>query len=148
MLREPVIMKTKPDQQHTILWADDDADDLFIIKDIFGSYEVKHQVVEANNGREAIDYLHSATCPSQFPCLVVLDINMPLMNGKDALTMIKNEPRFASVTVVVFTTSDNEKDRRFCEQFGVEMFSKPHTYQGFKGMIDKLLTLCKMPRHC
>ncbi|RYF84775.1 MAG: response regulator [Chitinophagaceae bacterium] len=139
-------MKAKP-HQHTILWADDDSDDLFIVKEIIHSSCNNHNVIEVNNGREAIDYLHSIDSSSNVPCLVVLDINMPLMNGKDTLVSIKNEPKFASISLVVFTTSESEKDRNFCERYGVKMFSKPHTYQGFKRMIEQLLTLCQVSNH-
>lgn len=136
-------MKTKPFKQHSILWADDDTDDLYIVKEVMENIDDKHRVIEATDGRQALDYLNSIDTPSKLPCLVVLDINMPVLNGKETLAVIRSEERFKSVTVAVFTTSSSEKDRLFCEQFGVEMFSKPHTYAGFEEMISRLLTLCK-----
>lgn len=144
MQRDVAKMRTKPFKPHTILWADDDSDDLHIVKEVIDRIDPRHQMLEANNGKQALDYLHSVEFPEQLPCLVVLDINMPILNGKDALVLIKNNRRFDGVAVVVFTTSSNEKDRQFCRQFGVEMFSKPHTYSEFEEMVGKLLTYCKL----
>lgn len=132
----------KPTKQHSILWADDDADDLFLVKEAIENIDDSYQVIEASNGRQALDYLHSVDA-GNLPCLIVLDINMPILNGKDTLVMLKAEERFKSITTAVFTTSSNEKDRLFCQQYGVEMFSKPHTYAGFEKMISKLISLCK-----
>jgi len=137
-------MKTKPlHKQHTILWADDDADDLYFVKEVMEVLDDKHRVIEASNGRQALDYLSSIDCPSQLPCLVVLDINMPVLDGKETLAIIKSEEKYSTITVVVFTTSSSEKDRLFCERFGVEMYSKPHTYSGFEEMVSNLLQQCK-----
>lgn len=138
------MMKTRPFTPHTILWADDDLDDLHIVKEVIDSIDPRHRMLEATNGKQALEYLRSVESPEQLPCLVVLDINMPLLNGKDALALIKKEPRFSSITVVVFTTSSNEKDRQYCRQFGVEMFSKPHTYTEFQKIVGRLLTFCKL----
>ncbi|HEX8315440.1 MAG TPA: response regulator [Flavisolibacter sp.] len=136
-------MKTKPFKHHSILWADDDTDDLYIVKEVMENIDDKHQVIEATDGRQALDYLNSIETPCKLPCLVVLDINMPVLNGKETLAIIRSEERFNSIAVVVFTTSSSERDRQFCERFGVEMFSKPHTYADFEKMIGTLLTLCR-----
>jgi CheY-like chemotaxis protein len=136
-------MKTKPVKQHTILWADDDTDDLFIVKEVLENIDDRHHIVEAYNGRQALEYLHSIDCPAKLPCLVILDINMPVLNGKETLAIIKSEERFSAITVVVFTTSSNEKDRQFCERFGAAMFTKPHSFTGFEKVVGELLTLCK-----
>jgi CheY-like chemotaxis protein len=136
-------MKTKLTKQNAILWADDDSDDLSLVKEAIESLDDSFQMIEASNGREALECLYSLHAISALPCLIVLDINMPVLNGKDTLTILKGDERFRSITVAVFTTSNSEKDRLFCERFGVEMFSKPHTYAGFEKMVSRLLTLCK-----
>ena len=141
--RDCVNMKTKPNKYHSILWADDDADDLFIVREVMESIEDKHQMVEAFNGRQALDYLHSIDCPTKLPCLIVLDINMPILNGKETLSLLKSEARFQAITVIVFTTSSNEKDRLFCERFGAKMYTKPNSYSGFEKMVASLLSLCE-----
>lgn len=136
-------MKSKLFNDHVILWADDDADDLYLVKEVINGIDNKYKVVEAANGRQALDYLNAVSSPMQLPCLVVLDINMPILNGKETLAIIKSEERYRDIKVIVFTTSNNEKDRLFCERLGAVMFTKPHTYSGFKEIISEVLTLCK-----
>jgi len=130
-------------QMHTILWADDDIDDLHIVRDVISNIDSRYRMVEVTNGKEAVEYLYSSGNSHSLPCLVVLDINMPVMNGKDTLALIRREQRFDTVAVAVFTTSSNEKDRQFCKKYGVEMYSKPHTYSEFERMVADLLSLCK-----
>ena len=137
-------MANKPVTYHNILWADDDADDLFIVREVMSNLKEKHEVVELNNGRQVLDYLNSIKPPADLPCLIILDINMPILNGKETLAIIKSEERFNSVTVAVFSTSSSEKDRQFCERFGARMFTKPHSYAGFQKLVSELLSLCKI----
>lgn len=133
-------------KKHTILWADDDSDDLYIVRDVISNIDTHYQMVEVTNGKEAVDYLYSSSASQSLPCLVVLDINMPVLNGKDTLALIREEQRFDGVAVAVFTTSSNEKDRQFCKKYGVEMYSKPHTYSEFEQMVVELLSLCNQKR--
>ena len=136
-------MANKSVTYHNILWADDDTDDLFIVREVMDGLNEKHQMVEANNGRQVLDHLNSIKYPSTLPCLVILDINMPILNGKETLAIIKSEERFNAVTVAVFTTSSSEKDRQFCERLGARMFTKPHSFAGFQKLVNELLLLCK-----
>ena len=136
-------MKTQLTRKHTVLWADDDPDDLFLMREVLERVDDQHNLVQAINGRQALNYLDAIHHPSDFPCIIILDINMPVLNGKETLAIIRSEERFNSIAVVVFTTSNSERDRQFCERFGVEMFSKPHTYADFEKMIGTLLTLCR-----
>lgn len=136
-------MTTNPIRHNVILWADDDADDLFLVKEAVDNIDRSYQVVEAANGQQALDYLYSLESATNLPCLIVLDINMPVLNGKETLAILKKDDRFKSITVAVFTTSSSEKDRLFCERFGVQMFSKPHTYADFECMIGQLISFCK-----
>jgi CheY-like chemotaxis protein len=127
---------------HTILWADDDTDDLFIVKEVMENLEDNHQMIEVNNGKQVLDYLNSIEYPTLLPCLVILDINMPILNGKETLAIMKSEEKFNAITVAIFTTSSSEKDRKYCESFGARLFTKPHTFAGFQEVVGELLSLC------
>ena len=133
-----------PNHYH-ILWADDDADDLFIVREVMESYDGYH-VVEMSNGRQVLDYLNTIKSSALLPTLIILDINMPVLNGKETLAMIKGDERYTHLAVAVFTTSNNEKDRQFCERFGAKMYTKPHSFGGFKKIISDLLMLRKHER--
>ncbi|MFL5810432.1 MAG: response regulator, partial [Flavisolibacter sp.] len=64
-------------RKNTILWADDDPDDLQMMREILLKTENKYDIIEVNNGKEALDYLGKAKETGSLPCLIILDINMP-----------------------------------------------------------------------
>lgn len=126
----------------TLLWADDDADDLLLMKDILLKNGKNFNIVEVANGKEAIEYLHESVKKNDVPCLVILDINMPVMDGKQTLALIKNGKHFANIPVVVFTTSNSELDKLFCKQMKVEMITKPPQYRSLEKAVMQLLSYC------
>lgn len=137
------MMSTKPVSCHTILWADDDADDVQVVREILQKTDDPHQLIVASNGKEAVDYLNSIQAPKTLPCLVVLDINMPVLNGKEVLAIIRSRKEWEGVAVVVFTTSVSEKDHQYCAGYGVKMLSKPHSFSGFESMVAEILSCCQ-----
>ena len=126
----------------TILWADDDPDDLLLMKEILFKNSKKHLIKEVNNGREALEYLDHAQQKKKLPCLIILDINMPILDGKETLARIKSNENFSNIPVVVFTTSNSELDRMFCEKYKVEMITKPPDYKTLESAVNRLLGYC------
>src|SRR6185295_5420922 len=112
-------------KKNTILWADDDADDLQMMREILLKNNKDYNIVEVNNGKEALNYLSRAKENHALPCLIILDINMPVLDGKEALSLIKKNMDFQQIPVVVFTTSESELDRMYCKRFETEMITKP-----------------------
>jgi CheY-like chemotaxis protein len=135
-------MRTQPKKQHTVIWADDDLDDLQIMREVLEKLDSDHHVVEAHNGQQVLEYLSSIKSPSMYPCLIILDINMPILNGKEALMLIRGEEKYNDIPVVMFTTSSNAKDRSFCHGFGAQLYTKPHSCKEFEQVIATLLTHC------
>jgi CheY-like chemotaxis protein len=129
----------------TILWADDDSDDIAIMRDVLQFLNCNHHILEARNGREALDYLDKAKNSKDLPCLIVLDMNMPVLSGRETLVHIKQDLVLKEVPTVVFTTSSSLLDKTFCERHGTEMFTKPLTFERLKETMQKLLDLCVMP---
>lgn len=132
----------KPMKRNTILCVDDDADDLLLLNEILQEYNEDFNVKEAHNGRQAIDILQTAKAEEDLPCLIILDINMPVLNGKQTLTYIREDETFKSIPVVVFTTSGSSADKHFCNMYGAEMITKPPNYNSFKTVVHKLLRFC------
>src|SRR6478672_9685717 len=99
--------------KHTILYAEDDLDDLFMIRQAFEQFDGTTQLVHSSNGFEALEQLNRAKAESRLPCLVILDINMPGMNGREALIRIRQSEDFKRIPVVLFTTSSSEPDKAF-----------------------------------
>ena len=125
-----------------ILWADDDADDLALMKEILLRNNKDYDIIEVGNGKEALEFLLRAKESGSLPCLVILDINMPVIDGKETLALIKKSEDFKEIPVVVFTTSNSELDKMFCRRYQVEMITKPPHYKSFETAVLKLLSFC------
>ena len=114
----------KSSNQHMIiLIAEDDPDDQLLIRDALRTANVDHRLVFLTDGHELIDYLNqrgeftdASTAPR--PSLILLDLNMPRMDGRKALAEIKSNENTRRIPVIVFTTSDSEADIHKCYDLG------------------------------
>jgi len=111
--------------KNIVFYADDDTDDLELVQEAFGRYTNNVEVVTAKDGVQALSYLQSVDEYASAPCLIILDINMPLLNGKDVLRKIKDIPPLASVPVVLFTTSSSPLDKEFAKKYNAGFITKP-----------------------
>src|SRR4051812_15991196 len=111
-----------------ILWADDDMDDLMLMRNVLEDIGQEYDIKEVNNGHEAMEYLAAGKEKNDLPCLIILDMNMPVLNGKETLSLIKKDEALKDIPLVFFTTSSSELDRMYCKRFGVEMITKPPKY--------------------
>src|SRR5688500_13041898 len=93
-----------------VLIVDDDADDRNLIKESLDQCVVPVQITELTDGSEVMAYLEKCL-PAAKPTLILLDLNMPIMNGFDVLIDIKKKPQFESIPVYVFTTSNSIRDK-------------------------------------
>jgi CheY-like chemotaxis protein len=125
-----------------ILWADDDMDDLMLMRHVLQDIGQEYNIKEVNNGQEAIDYLENGKKTNNLPCLIILDMNMPVLNGKETLSLIKKDDVLKDIPLVFFTTSNSEMDRMYCKRFGVEMVTKPPQYNNLKETVKNLLDYC------
>ncbi|WP_254412347.1 response regulator [Dyadobacter diqingensis] len=116
----------------TIHLADDDEDDRQLMKEAFEEADPDVKVVESENGKELIDNMKSSDDLSD--SVVVVDMNMPKMNGLEAVAAIKSDPELAAVPTVMLSTSDNPDLIRKAQEAGVDDFlTKPNS---FRGLID------------
>jgi CheY-like chemotaxis protein len=129
-------------KRNTILCVDDDADDLQLLHESLKGANEDYIVLEAHNGRQALDILYRLKISDNAPCLIILDINMPVLNGKETLSIIKKDEALKSIPIVVFTTSGSYLDQQFCHLYGVEMITKPPNFHNFKSIVQKLLKFC------
>jgi CheY-like chemotaxis protein len=92
-----------------ILLVEDDRVDFLTLRRAFKDLNINNPVEHAENGEEALAYLNRNK--SQLPCLILLDINMPVMNGLEFLERAKKDDRFKVIPVVVLTTSRDDQDK-------------------------------------
>jgi CheY-like chemotaxis protein len=128
--------------EQVILWVDDDIDDLDMFRQAAGEISASTRMVQARNGQEALDYLKQVHAEGTLPCLIVLDMNMPKLGGRETLVSLKTNPDYKHINVIIFTTSNSPLDKTFCDRFGVEMFTKPQSYDNLKELIRKFIGIC------
>jgi CheY-like chemotaxis protein len=126
-------------KKNTILWADDDADDLQMMREILMKNNKDYLIAEVGNGKEALNYLRKAKEVNQLPALIILDINMPILDGKETLAIIKNSKEYSNIPVVIFTTSESELDKMYCRRFNTEMITKPPSFSTLEATIVRVL---------
>jgi len=100
-----------------------------------------YSVAYTTNGKEALHYL-TAALETELPCLVILDLNMPVMDGKQALIEIKKNEKLSEVPIVVFSTTSHPADLHFCQNHGVELVTKPDNFAQISTEVERLLQHC------
>jgi CheY-like chemotaxis protein len=126
----------------TILCVDDDEDDLSLLREAIETIDNNYDIVEAFNGVHALELLQQMQEIGSLPCLIVLDINMPKMDGKQTLAQIKKHEHLKEVPLILFSTSNNQLDRLYCAHYGVELITKPSNLKSIQQEVKRLLQYC------
>lgn len=134
--------QNNPSSTHLVLYADDDADDIKFVEESFSETTSNIELVTAYNGLDLIKYLEQLGQLQPDPCLIILDMNMPLLNGKETLARIRQMERFKNTPVVLFTTSSSEYDKRFADKFGAGFVTKPLNNSQMKHITDRFIEHC------
>ncbi|MBH0029400.1 MULTISPECIES: response regulator [unclassified Pseudoalteromonas] len=130
----------------TILMADDDEDDRLLTQDALAESRVLNELHFVEDGVELLEYLERKgkfedKAVSPRPGLILLDLNMPRMDGREALEAIKGNPSLKGIPVVILTTSKQEEDMVKGYNLGAASYiTKPVT---FDGLVDLMKTLGK-----
>lgn len=127
----------------TILIADDDQDDCLLVREAFGEALIKNDLRFVHDGKELLDYLYRQgpfqTEEAPRPGLILLDLNMPRVDGRQALGRIKTDPKLKSIPIVVLTTSRVDQDILKSYNLGANSYiSKPVTFEGLIQVMKEL----------
>ena len=128
----------------TVLLAEDDQDDRYLISEALDESGSKNQLLIVNNGEQLLDYLKNRgqfTDKEKYPrpSVILLDLNMPLMDGREALAEIKEDQNLKRIPVVVLTTSQADEDILKTYDLGVTGFiTKP---MDFRELVDIMKSL-------
>lgn len=111
----------------TILYADDDAEDRMLVQEAMEEARVANDLHFVEDGEDLMDYLHrrgkfANLAGEPLPGLILLDLNMPRKDGREALGEIKQDPRLRSIPIVILTTSKAEEDICRAYDLGVNSF--------------------------
>ncbi|UCD35536.1 MAG: response regulator [Nitrospiraceae bacterium] len=139
----------------TILLADDDEDDCLMAKEALQEAKLLNEVHFVKDGEELMDYLHHRgryIDRERFPLpgLILLDLNMPKKDGRQALKEIKGAPELKDIPIVVFTTSKEDTDIIRSYDLGVVSYvTKPVTFDGLvevmRSLLHYQLNIVKLP---
>lgn len=136
----------KKERTIEILIADDDAEDRMLIIDALKENRLKNSIQQVEDGEELLQYLRNKgkyTDAEKYPNpgIILLDLNMPKMDGREALKEIKSDKKLHSIPIIVLTTSKAEEDILKTYNLGVNSFiTKPVK---FSAMVDVIKTLNK-----
>lgn len=118
-----------------ILVAEDDEDDVSFISDAFKKLKILNNVKFVENGEELLNYLRST---KKKPDIIFLDLNMPIVNGIQALKIIKKDNILKKIPVIALTTSKNQKDIDLVYRSGISAYIvKPFTFQDLLNIIQE-----------
>lgn len=140
-------------QAISILMAEDDADDRLLVKDAFDESRVANDLSFVENGVELMDYLRKQgkyQGRHDLPDLILLDLNMPRKDGREALQEIKADPKLRHIPVVVLTTSKAEEDvLRSYDMGAAGYITKPVTFEALiaitKGLTEYWVQIVRLP---
>ncbi len=121
--------------------VDDDEDDCLLVRNAFEKCGFSGGMLFLKDGEELIHYLsrkgeYVGDAPP-YPDLILLDLNMPRMDGRQALKTVKSNPKFRAIPIVILTTSNEPSDIQFCYDHGASSFmTKPNNYKKLVGAVD------------
>ena len=121
-----------------ILLIEDNLIEIMKMKRTLSLLKLEHTMQEAKNGEEALEILQDK---SNFPDLILLDLNMPKMSGIEFLSILKKDEDIQHIPTVILTTSDNQKDLEECYKIGVSGYVlKPLKYDDYVHKIEAVLS--------
>lgn len=125
-----------------ILYVDDDPDDRDFLSEAIRREDCSVELVLAENGLEALGCLGKMKEETRLPCLVVLDINMPFLNGKETFERMRNDVALKDVPVIVFSSSEKPTDRAAFANLGVEYVTKPTDINHLYTIANRMVSIC------
>ncbi|GAB1855963.1 response regulator [Flavobacteriaceae bacterium MHTCC 0001] len=120
-----------------ILLIEDDIIEVMKLNRTISKLGLPHKIVEANNGEEALQILNKK---EELPDIILLDLNMPKLNGIEFLNILKKDDVLKYIPTIILTTSSNQKDLLECYKIGIAGYVlKPLKYEDYISKIEKLM---------
>ncbi len=121
-----------------IMLIEDDMIEVMKLNRASSTLNLNHKIIEANNGEEALKALEHK---DNLPDIILLDLNMPKINGIEFLKILKADERLKYIPTIILTTSNNQRDLLECYKTGIAGYIlKPLKYEAYVSKIEKLLS--------
>lgn len=125
------------------IYADDDQDDRNTLAEMINEIDQHLQVITVDNGMGVVDYLKKLLKEQILPCFILLDLNMPVMDGFTTLRWLKNDESWSSIPTIVFTTSRGVKDHQLAIRLGADRFiTKPFSHKDMRAITQQFADFC------
>lgn len=128
--------------KNIVLYADDDADDIELVEEAFRHFASNVEVLTFQNGSQALSYLKNLSDEDPVPCLIILDINMPVLNGKETLVRLRQLEKYEGVPAVLFTTSSMPLDKAFAQRYNAGFVTKPLGFEQMEIITKQFINHC------
>lgn len=120
-----------------ILLVEDDPDDIDLMQEALRDRQIHFMMDTVRHGDQVVSHLNMCT---NLPNIIILDLNLPKMHGREVLTSIKSNDRYKHIPVTILTTSSSPDDRAHCLHAGADRFlTKPATVEGFNHTVAVIL---------
>ena len=125
-----------------ILIGEDDLDDKEFLIDVFATVDKAFYLEFVNNGRKVLTTLEKIP-DDRLPCLIVLDYNMPELNGAEILLELKNHRRYDPIPKVIWSTSGSDTYKSICLALGAKAYvMKPSNVKDFEDIVRHMVSFC------
>ena len=125
-----------------VLYADDDADDLSLLREAFHDYNEVIDLLTFKDGLELLRFIENRSPLHPAPCLIILDINMPCLNGIEVLKKLRGKQELADVPAVLFSTSTLPAEKTIAHNLSAGFVTKPLIAGQIHQIVDELLAHC------
>jgi CheY-like chemotaxis protein len=127
-----------------ILYADDDADDQSIMRELLPQVLPQVELIIKDNGEDVLRFLDQLDADAELPALIILDVNMPAWDGIQTLRIIKQNEKYHEIPVMIFSTAANETERNLAFGAGAVAFiRKPSSYSELQTIIQSFTAYFK-----
>lgn len=128
-----------------ILLIDDDAEDFLIMSEVLCANASGVEMVYANSGLKGLKILEdSLEKGNRLPDAILLDLNMPVLNGPDVMRLLKTNDKFRSLPVIIYSTAINPRDEEECRALGAHAcIVKPNTLEEITEVGEMIVSMCR-----
>ncbi len=120
------------------LYAEDDQDEIDLLKEILGDNGGLSEIVSVSNGFDLISYLQKINKNHSFPSLIILDKKMPRLNGLETLKLLKTDDLYRLIPVVLFSSVFSKSEMDICNSLGAEILLKPSEYANWNKVKNQM----------
>jgi two-component system, response regulator len=127
-------MNTQP----YFLYVEDDDEDIVLLKDMMDLTTNSSKFISVKNGFEAIKFLQGIKKGQTFPSLILMDVQMPRLNGQETLEFLKSDDVYCLIPVLMFSVSENPEQAGYFGKMRTEILPKPGNFKSWKDAIKKI----------